>query len=123
MSSKEHAAVDPKLVERLSTRTSILESQLGRLDKIEEDVATLAGHIAGIKATLAEIAAGQQAQAQAQQAASLADRVDATEQATGAIRATMTAHDDRVRQVSASVGELRLATRDKTAEIIMRLRG
>lgn len=97
------------------------EEQTRRLDNIEADVATLVGHIAAIKATLGEIAAGQQAQAQA--AAVLGDRVDAVEQATTTIRAVMSAHEVRVGQVSASMSELRLAARDVAAAIIMRPKG
>lgn len=105
-------------LKRLQMLTLAFEMETRRSDKIEEDAATLAGHIAGIKATLAEIAAAQQTQLQ--QAALLAGRVDATEQATTAIKEVMSAYDERVRQVSASMGELRRAARDKAAEIIMR---
>lgn len=98
-----------------------LEAEGCRLDKIEADIATLAEHIGEIRRTLGEIAAGQQAQAQA--AAMIGGRVDAVEQATTTIRAVMSAHEVRVGQVSASMSELRLAARDQAAAIIMRPKG
>lgn len=108
-------------LEKIRGRMQAFEREARRIDKIEEDVATLAGHIGEIKATLAEIAVAQQAQPQ--QAALLAGRVDATEQAIAAIKVTASAYDERVRQVSASMGELRLTTRAEMSKIIMRPRG
>jgi len=105
----------------ITERMQALEQEARRLDKIEEDVATLAGHIGEIKATLAEIAVAQQAQPQ--QAALLTDRVDATEQAIDAIKVTASAYDERVRQVLAMTSELTLATRAEMSKIIMRPRG
>lgn len=98
-----------ELVKEMETRIAAdIGERENRLAKIEEDIATLAGHIGEIRATLAEIATAQQAQAR--QAAALAGRIAGAEQATSAIQLTMTAYEERVRQVASSMRELRRAT-------------
>ena len=95
-------------IDEFVVRAGTIETDLSRLDKIEEDIATLARHIGEIKETLAEIADTQQAQAR--QVAGLAARVAGAEQTTTAVQLTMTAYEERVRQVASSMRELRRAT-------------